>query len=544
MRSIHLLDSESEYLRKEPCPSCGSSDARAIYSDGHTYCFSCTTRTRGDGDEKLSGTRMNQDLLPFGEAQALPRRGITEETCRKYGYTLGDYHGEAVQIATYRDSTGSPVAQKLRFKDKQFKFIGDTKKAGLFGQHLFRNKGGKMLVITEGEIDALTMSQVQGNKFPVVSVGTGAAGAKKAVANSLEFCESYDKVVICFDNDAAGRTAAQEVAAVLSVGKAYITTLPLKDANEMLVAKRHGELINAMWDAKVYRPDGIIDGKNMWEDIIKDDEIPSIDYPFAKLNEKTLGMRRGELVTITAGSGVGKSQVCREISYELLKRGESIGYIALEENTKRTALSLMGLSMNKPLHIAREGVTEGELRVAFDETVGSGRVFLYDHFGSMATDNLLNRIRYLSKACGVGWVVLDHLSIVVSSQENHDERKAIDSIMTQLRSLCEETGLGLILVSHLKRPSGDRGWENGLETNLNSLRGSAAIAQLSDICLGVERDQQSDTPNVSTIRVLKNRFTGETGVGCYVFYDKSSGRMTEVEDPNTFEDETETTEDF
>jgi len=162
----------------------------------------------------------------------------------------------------------------------------------------------------------------------------------------------------------------------------------------------------------------------------------------------------------------------------------------------------------------------------------------------MATDNLLNRIRYLSKACDVGWVVLDHLSIVVSSQENHDERKAIDSIMTQLRSLCEETGLGLILVSHLKRPSGDRGWENGLETNLNSLRGSAAIAQLSDICLGVERDQQSDTPNVSTIRVLKNRFTGETGVGCYVYYDKETGRMSEVEDPQTFEDETEVTEDF
>ena len=129
MRSTALLASESEYLRKEPCPSCGSSDARAIYSDGHTYCFSCTTRTRGDGEEPVrSGPRMPQNLIPFGEAQALPKRGITDETCRKFGYTIGEHHGEPVQIATYRDATGAPVAQKLRFKDKQFKFIGDTKK--------------------------------------------------------------------------------------------------------------------------------------------------------------------------------------------------------------------------------------------------------------------------------------------------------------------------------------------------------------------------------------------------------------------------------
>ena len=490
---------------------------------------------------------MPQDLIPFGEVQALPKRGITDETCRKFGYTIGEHHGEPVQIATYRDSTGTPVAQKLRFKDKQFKFIGDTKKAGLYGQHLWRNEGGKMLCLVEGEVDCLSLSQVQGNRFPVCSVGTGAAGAKKAVANSLEFVESFDRVVIMFDNDEAGRMASQEVAAMLSVGKAAIANLPLKDANEMLVAGKGAELISAMWDAKVYRPDGIIDGQNMWETIMADDDKESIDYPFAGLNQKTMGMRRGELVTITAGSGVGKSQVCREIAFELLNRGESIGYIALEENTKRTALGLMGLSLEKPLHLSKDGISEAVMRTAFDETVGSGRVFLYDHFGSLATDNLINRVRYLAKACDVGWVILDHLSIVVSGVDNNDERKSIDIIMTKLRSLCEETGLGLILVSHLKRPSGDKGWENGLETNLNSLRGSAAIAQLSDICLGVERDQQSDNPNISTIRILKNRFTGETGVGCFVHYNKETGRMVEVEDPTVFADEKENgevTEDF
>ena len=481
---------------------------------------------------------MKTDLLPVTDIQSLPRRGITEETCRKFGYGLGEYYGEPVQIATYCDETGKPVAQKVRFKDKSFKFLGDTKAAGLYGQHLWRT-GGNMVVVTEGEIDCLTMSQLQGNKFATVSIPTGAAGAKKALAKHIEWLESFDRVVLLFDMDEAGRTATKEVAQMLSVGKAHIATLPLKDPNEMLMAGRGSEAIDAMWGAKSYRPDGIIAGADMWDTIIEEDTRPTVLYPYEGLNDKTLGMRRGELVTITAGSGVGKTQICREIAYHLLNEGQTIGYIALEENTKRTALGLMGLDVNLPLHIDKEGISHAVLKSAFDNTVGSGRVYLYDHFGSLATDNLLNKVRYLAKGCDVGWVILDHLSIVVSGVDDGDERKAIDVIMTKLRSLCEETGIGLILVSHLKKPSGDKGWEDGLQISLNSLRGSAGIAQLSDICIGVERNQQGDNPDVSLIRVLKNRFTGETGIATHLHYNRETGRMTEVADPNAFQDETQ-----
>ena len=177
--------------------------------------------------------------------------------------------------------------------------------------------------------------------------------------------------------------------------------------------------------------------------LAQDDNTETVLYPFHGLNLKTLGLRRGELVTITAGSGVGKTQICREIAYHLLRENQTIGYIALEESTKRTALGLMGLDVNVPLHIDKEGIDENALKSAFDNTVGSGRVYLYDHFGSLATDNLLNKVRYLAKGCGVGFVILDHLSIVVSGVDDGDERKAIDVIMTKLRSLCEETGIGI-----------------------------------------------------------------------------------------------------
>jgi twinkle protein len=283
---------------------------------------------------------MTTGLLPIIETQALPKRGITEETCQKFKYGIGEYYDEPVQIATYCDLTGKPVAQKIRFKDKSFKFIGDTKAAGLYGQHLW-GAGGPKLVITEGEIDCLSMAQLQGLKFATVSISTGAAGAKRCIANQLEWVESFDRVVLMFDQDDAGRKAANEVAQLLSVGKAHIATLPLNDINEMLVAGKGDEAINAMWSAKSYRPDGIIAGTDMWDAIIEEDTNITVDYPYQGLNEKTLGMRRGELVTITAGSGVGKTQICREIAYHLLNEGQTIGYIALEENTKRTALGLM-----------------------------------------------------------------------------------------------------------------------------------------------------------------------------------------------------------
>jgi len=535
---------ESSLLHHTHC-KCGSSDGRAVYSDGGSWCFVCNEyeKVGSDMQTEFAQSKPASGLIPYGEAQALGKRKLTEDTCKKFGYTVGQYQNQTVQIANYHGKDGSVVAQKIRLPNKNFKFLGDTKAAGLYGQHLWR-ENGKMLVITEGEICALSMSQAQGNKFPVVSISTGAAGAKRCVQNSLEFVESYEKVIIMFDNDAAGQSAAIEVAQLLSPAKAHIATLSENDPSDMLVNGKSRELIEAMWGAKVYRPDGIVNGEDLWDVVSVEDATPSIPYPFLGLNTKTRGMRRGELVTITAGSGVGKSQVCREIAYHLSEEGESVGYIALEENVRHTAISIMGLAMDRPLHLSREGVTEEEMRGAFSKTVGNGRFFVYDHFGSMQTDNLLSKIRYLAKACGVGWVILDHLSIVVSGVDDGDERKAIDVIMTKLRSLVEETGIGLILVSHLRRPAGEKGWENGVQVTLNSLRGSASIAQLSDMCLSVERDQQGENPNVATVRCLKNRHSGETGIGCYLHYNKDTGRMVEVDDPTVFEDANDGSSDF
>jgi twinkle protein len=265
----------------------------------------------------------------------------------------------------------------------------------------------------------------------------------------------------------------------------------------------------------------------LWESVSREESTITVEYPFSKLNETTLGIRRGELVTVTAGSGIGKSAFMREIAHHLLSLGETVGMVMLEENPRRTALGLMGLSLNKPLHLSRDGVSNEELRKAFDDTLGTNRVFLYDHFGSTEVDYLMNKLRYMVKGLQCNWLILDHLSILVSGLEGVDERRLIDQAMTMLRTFVEETGCGLLLVSHLRRPDG-KGHEEGAATSLSQLRGSHAIAQLSDIVVGLERNQQGDNPNETQIRVLKNRFSGQTGEAGKLYFNRETGRLTET----------------
>ena len=462
-----------------------------------------------------------------GEYKALNKRQINEATCRKFHYQIGKYANRNCHIANYFNRNLDIVAQKLRFPNKDFKWLGNPSDISLFGENQYRDKG-KIVCVTEGEIDAMSVSQLQGNKYPVVSVPSGAASAPKFVAQSIEWLEQFENVVFMFDQDEAGKDAAKECASIITPRKAKIANFELKDPNEMLVKGKGTELMNSMWESKIYTPDGIVFGKDTWEKLIEENDKECIPYSWNGLNYKTSGLRRGEIVTFTAGTGQGKSQVCREIAHHLILQNERVAYIALEENITRSIRGLVSIGLSKPIHLPeiRKEIPAKEMKEAWSSI--KDNCFFYDHWGSIESDNLLNRIRYLVRACGCQWIILDHLSIVISGNENSDERRLIDNTMTKLRSLTEELNIGVLLVSHLRRLDGNRDHTDGALTSLAHLRGSAAIAQLSDIVVGLERNQQSqDNPDRVTVRVLKNRFSGDTGIATYLNYNKETGRLTE-----------------
>lgn len=474
---------------------------------------------------------MSKELIPFSDmvAERLTQRLLNKDTCEKYKYFVGEYKGKPCQVACYYDSTGAICGQKVRFPDKSFIILGKVTSC-LYGSQLWSK--GKKIVITEGEIDCLTVSQLQGNQWPTVSIPNGAQAAKKAIEANLEYLSNFEEVILMFDMDDAGRKASKECAQILPLGKAFIASLPCKDPNECLKNGKGKEVLSAIWNAKPYRPDGIVAGIDLYDSCVNnvDDLSDTVPYPWEALNKYTRGIRHGELYVITSGSGMGKSTLVRELEYYCgVVRGELCGVVALEESTRKTGLELMSIHLSKRILLDPEGITQEQRKEAFESTLGTGNFFLYDHFGSLDSSNLINKLRYMIVALGCKRIFLDHISIVVSGMDTDKdggERKAIDKLMTNLRSLVEETGATMFVVSHLKRPE-KKGHEEGAQVSLSQLRGSGAIAQLADMVIGLERNQQGDTPNVLTIRILKNRHSGEVGVSGYLEYDTESGRLME-----------------
>ena len=526
-----------------PCPLCSSSDAVSVNADNSAYCFSCQEYIREYDMELQPTTNSNneyevKDYMKDSNYAEIIDRNISEQTCKKFGVTVKmDNMGTITNhYYPYHDTQGAKIATKTRYtKLKEFSIQGNTKNSGLFGEHLFSKN--KYCIITEGELDCLSAYQMmlKGNYHtPVVSIKNGISSAVKDIKTSLEWLENnFDNVIINFDNDEQGRVGAMKVAELFSPGKCKVMHLPegFKDASDCLTKNKIQIYNKTFWDAKVFAPDGIINANTLLDDVLKPITKSFVQYPFEGLNKITYGLRPSELVTFTAGSGLGKTQVMREVVHHIIKSTEdNIGLLMLEETPVITSKGLMSVEANQRLHLPDVHVSKEEMKTYFDATVGTGRVFMFDHFGSNSIDNIVSRVRFLAKGLDCKYIVIDHISIIVSDQQHGDERRALDEIMTRLRTLVQETGVSMIVVSHLRRPDG-KGHEEGAATSLSQLRGSASIGQLSDMVIGLERDAQNDDPdirNTTRIRVLKNRFSGITGPCCDLRYDIDTGRLTEV----------------
>jgi len=538
-----------------PCPECKSTDACSINEDGSAKCFSCDaffpkysngTVMSTENYNKLTPTQTPKVLNAHGGIFAkLTDRNISKETAEKFGVkVVYDGTGQLAQHLYPFYINHEQCATKIRYiRDKRFSFEGTIQGSGLFGQNLFK-EGGKYLTIVEGECDAMATYELLGSKWAVVSIKRGAASAVTDIKESIEYVESFDNVVICFDKDKAGEDAAKKVATILKPGKAKIVTLPngYKDPNDMLNKGRHQEFTRAWWDAQVYTPSGIIRVADKQKEFLNREQKQSVPYPWEGLNKKLLGLRAGELVTLTGGTGLGKSSVTRELEHWLIKEtNDNVGVIALEEDWKRTVDGILSIEANDKLYIdsTRNSYTENQLTNMFDRVFANDRVFIHAHFGANDIEEIFAKLRYLIVGCDCKWVVVDHLHMLVSSMLDGDERKAIDSIMHRLRSMVEETGAGIILVSHLRRVEGNKGHENGITVSLSHLRGSNSIAQLSDCVIALERNQQSDDDlesRTTNLRVLKSRYTGDVGNATSLVYNKDTGRLNEYEDSELLHD--------
>lgn len=486
-----------------------------------------------------------KDLPPLPKDYTpLKDRAISATTAAKYNVTQNLGEGKTKHIYPYFDKeTGEYVAAKYRSHTKGFMWKGDKSRIGLFGQQAFPPGSAKYLTIVEGECDAMAAYELQGSRFPVISV-TSASSAVKDCLSNFDYINSFPEIVLVFDKDegkinpATGETRYPGQEAAIAVaklfpagGKVKIVTLnDHKDPNDYLIEGKHKEFVKEWWAAPTYTPSGLVVGKNMWGKIKEPKENNSIPWPWENLNEKTYGIRLSEMVVITAETGVGKTSLLKETEHKILltpDMEEGIGLLHLEEPNEDTALGLLSITANKPLHLpdVRETIEEEELKEYFDDTLDNDRVVMWDHFGSNTIDEVIANIRFMHNM-GCKYIFLDHLSILVSDQ-NGDERKQLDEAATKLKTLCMELDIALIAVIHQNR--------NG------QIRGTAGVEQLANIVIKINRDKKSKDPftrNVTTMEVEKNRFCGRTGPAGFLFYESATGRLRELtlEEARKFEE--------
>ena len=551
------------------CPSCGHKKCYAINADGSGYCFSCGFRKKHekgivydlekeiiDLEKEIIHLATNPGQQPMSNNDivstysALTDRKISEKTARKYGVKVIQSGNGAVSkhLYPYYDDNGERVSTKTRHvSTKKFSWEGTQRDIGLFGEQLF--KKSKYLTITEGECDAMAAYELMGSKWSAVSIRHGAGNAEQDIKNSLEFVEGFDNVIICFDNDKQGKQASKKVARLLRPGKAKIMRLPdgFNDPNDMLKANAHKKFVDCFWASKIYTPTGVLNISEKREQFHSREKRDTIPFPWEGLNKKLYGLQQGSLLTFTGGTGLGKSSVTRELEHWLIKQTkDNVGVISLEEDWRRTVDGILSIEANARLYIdqVRDEYSEEELNSFFDiltDEDDENKLWIHAHFGTSDIEEIFSKLRFMIIGCNCRWIIIDHLHMLVSSVTEGDERRAIDAIMTRLRSIVEETGAGIILVSHLRRVMGNKGHEDGIQVNLSHLRGSQGIAQLSDCVIALERNQQSDDPeesNTTVLRVLKSRYTGDVGYATSLFYDKHTGRLSELE-LDSFAKETE-----
>jgi twinkle protein len=524
----------STAVAREPCPDCGSRDNLTRYDDGHAYCFTpgCGRYEPGDGDTQHQPRRpVSKDLLPLGEVREIKSRGLTEKTCQRWGYTIGTFGGETVQIATYRGDDGQIIGQKVRFKNKArgFPTLGENLAEQLYGKHLCRS-GGRRIIITEGEIDAMTVDQVLGYKWQVVSLPLGAGSARKALAANLEWLNTFEQVVLCFDMDEPGREAVESITSLFPPGKLAVVSLPLKDASDMLQEGRIEELVNALWGAKEHRPDGLKTVADI-RDRIFENISTDLTWFDERLNKITFGRRYGECVAFGAGTGVGKTTyLMQQLAHDVMA-GHNVGVFAFEQDVGETVRLVAGQIVGKTFHIPDGSWTDEELTAAVDALQEANRLHLYDHFGACEWDVVKERIRYLAHAHGVRIFLVDHLTALAAAEDN--ERTGLERITAEISSLAQELSIWIGVVSHLATPEG-KPHEEGGRVMIRHFKGSRAIGFWMHEIYGLERNQQADDENEkrqTIIRILKHRKVGRTvGSTFPIRYEDTTGRLVPADD--------------
>ena len=531
-----MLDTNiNSVITRVPCPSCRSrggdnkGDNLVKYSDGHSFCFNCRHSER---DNKTSYTKPVKQVAKVlemtGVSSSIKDRKISQSIVEKFGVTLETKEGVVIKHHyPYHNKEGSPIGVKVRtVAGKNFHVEGTLQDTGLFGQHLWR-EGGKYITITEGELDALAVAEIFKGKWPVVSIKNGAASALNDIKNSLDYLESFENVIICFDNDDAGKRAVDSILPLFSHNKAKVVKLPLKDAGDMLKEARITEFISCWWDAKAYRPTNIVSfgDDSVWDAFVKrgTEEIIPLPKAWGSLNTMMNGgLAAGEVTVIGALTSVGKTTLVYNLLYDMVQENnKKVGAVFLEADKGEIAERIVSLHSGENIAVTPMDKRDNSAYLEFyNDFKKNEKVFMYDHQGLSDVDELFSKMRWMVKGMDCDVLILDPLHAAVKSDENG----TIDVFMDRCLKLAKETSVSIIIISHMRKPN----VKDPHDVNEYDMKGSGSINQIAFNTLLLSRDKMSEdvyTSNSTKVQLVKCRRTGRTGHAGWLYYEEETGRM-------------------
>ena len=552
---------DGELLYHAACigDDCSSSDGMAVYQkeiDGEkvndAFCFVCTNYFNHSQLEEVGikikeGRNKLTEVVDFSGIEAIPfrgwkERGIGQPVSTKYGVHT-EVKNDFDVIARYYPSTsdGKVVGFKKRLTPKEFIGIGTTKATNeLFGQSVFE-AGQKYLVVVTGEEDALAFAQTLYSKkdnteywTPVVSVTCGDGSIIKQFKANYEYINSFDKVVLAFDNDEPGQKYLEEAARLLSPGKAFIAKFPkgVKDASDMVKANRAAELKQLFWKAVPFSRVDVLHLSQMWDDFESEDNNIKIPFPasWSHLNEMMNGgMEKGEITIIGALTSIGKSSIINNVVYSLIENTRfKVGAMYLEGTKREVVRDLLSLDAGMNLRtVNRDNIDIDALKNRFFENLAKKDQFVYvDHQGSISTAEIFDKLNYLAKAENCDVIIIDPVQAGVNSSDNG----AIIEFMDTLLKFAKETDTCVIAVSHMRKPSED----NPHAVTEYSLMGSSSLNQIAFNTILLSRDKMNECPvrkSATKLQLVKCRRTGTTGEAGWLRYDHNTTHLFATSDP-------------
>jgi len=535
---------KGKFMGHMSCESCGSEDNVAVYDTGPAVCMGCGHKNPNPYDnatddnpfqpvlKKSNGPKLDISSIDGYSTRGFKTRGIPKDICDYFQVRAGVDSSNEVIEHYYPYGVDKITGYKIRTLPKDFRVAGSLE--GLFGQRNFN--GGKRLVITEGELDAMSVAYASykkyGKVYPVVSLPS--ASGTKALLEQRDWVRQFDEVVLMLDNDEAGKAALDKACSIIGIDKAKIAKLKEKDANDELLKHGTDAIMTAIWDAQSWSPSGILQGDTLWDRFLERESTESIPYPACMqgVNDLTKGMRYGELDLFTSGTGSGKSTMIKEIVLHLNETTtDKVGMISLEEGPGDTVEKFIGMQLKKNLIEEGESLSVEEKKDAFDTIFGDNRIILLDHQGSVSDGSLMDKIETMC-LMGCKYLILDHLTIATSEVEG-DANSAVDKVMSDLLKIAKKHNVWLGVISHLRKTSGQgKAFEEGKIPSLDDIKGSGSIKQISFQVIAFARNLVSNDErekNTIKIRVLKSRFTGKTGDAGGAYYDSESCRLQYVE---------------